>query len=197
MPDMFVQDILDPEEIEKRDAWNKRKDLPVLINLDNYFQETHDSDTLLSGEFVQKINPDSYRISNKPESCDLSKLIEDLQNSDHFSPAACLLIDGTGYRNDLSDNVLPSNIIILNRKTDSDLSSSIKTIITTLFGNKGIGKRSKDQDFGFSKDNPFYIFVCAFNDEELRQYMNEVSETIKDFQDSLIKIVGFLVPKVG
>lgn len=194
---MFVQDILDPEEIEKRDAWNKRMDLPVLVSLDNQFQKIQTKDTLLSGEFVHKINPDSYRISDKFEERNLTKIIEDLQNSTHFSPVACLLVDGTGFRSDLFDNVLPSKIIIINRKTVSDIASPIKTIINILFGSKGIGKRSKDQDFGFSKDNPFYIFVCSFNDGELRQYMDEVLKTIEGFQDDLIKVVGFLAPKVG
>lgn len=199
MPDMFVQDILDPEEIEKRTAWNKRMDLPILINLDNYYQKTPGIQSILSGEFVGKINPESYRISDNLKPQNLTELIEDLKQSTHFSPVVCLLVDGTGFRNDLPDNVLPSKIIVLNRKIYTNienLGSDIKTLISIFLSKKGIGKKSKDQDFGFSKQNPFYIFVSSYNDDELRQYMDEASKVAENY-DSLIKVVGFLVPKVG
>ncbi|MFA5933305.1 MAG: hypothetical protein WCV81_03540 [Microgenomates group bacterium] len=218
MPDTFVQDILDPEEIEKRDSWNKRLDLPILVSLDKYFQKEDIVDTLLSGEFVQKINPDNYRIkedSIEPplirylgeiDSQTLPKLLENLHDtgkieaSSHFSPAVCILVDGTGHRNDTPESVLPVDQFVVNRKkydNSEDFASNIKMLMEIVMGNKGIGKRTKDQDFGFSKDHPFYIFVSAFADEDLRQYMDEVLKIVSETKNDLVKVVGFLAPKVG
>jgi len=190
MPDTFVQDILDPEELEKRDVWNKRLDLPILVSLDEHFQKEDTSETLLSGEFVHKINPDAYRID---DNC-IQK------NSNNSDPVTSFLVDGTGYRNNIADNVLPSDELVISRKKYDNLESfysKLKSVIEISFSDKGIGKRTKDQDFGFSKDHPFYIFVCAYNDNELRQYMDEVLANLKDFPENLVKVVGFLVPKVG
>lgn len=210
MPDTFVQDILDPEEIEKRAAWNKRMDLPVLVSLDNYFQDNKTQQSLLSGEFIHKINPESFLedtlVSQSPVRYlanvdeNILKLIENLDNLDHFYPVICLLIDGTGHRNNLLDNVFPPEEFILNRKKYSDIDlmlSHIKALINIPLGKNGIGVKNQNQDFGFSEINPFYIFVCAYNDSELRQYMDESLKITKDFPENLLKVVGFLAPKVG
>lgn len=208
MPDL-VEDILDPEELEKRTAWNKRLSLPVLVSLDNYFKENNIQKTILSGEFVQKINPESYRLEddktvpqirflNHPEA-DLTKLVDKIENTDQFYPAVCLLVDGTGKRNDLPDNILPVEQFVINRSVYGEINefiSHLKALVKIPFTTKGIGMVGKDQDFGFSEVNPFYIFVCAFNDEDLRKFMDEILKT--DFyQKHLLKVVGFLAPKAG
>ena len=115
-------------------------------------------------------------------------------------PGACLLIDGTGRSNNKADGVLPNEQFVLNRKVYSD-SELAKTHIAVLagipLGEHGIGVESADQDFGFSAENPFYIFVCADNDDDLRKYISEVEEAIQTLPKNLIKIAGFLAPRVG
>lgn len=118
----------------------------------------------------------------------------------HSHLGVCLLIDGTGHRNDLPDSVLPKDQFVLNRKVYDDpqlVISHIKLLTSIPLGSHGIGIKDENQNFGFSLEHPFYIFVCAYNDEELRQYMDEATEAIETFPRNTVKVTGFLAPKVG
>ncbi len=119
---------------------------------------------------------------------------------DNFHPGVCLLIDGTGQRNNASDSLLPNEQFVLNSKVDDDpklLCSHIKLLTGIPFSSHGIGVKDENQNFGFSPLHPFYIFVSAYNDEKLRQYMNEAAQAIETFPENMVKITGFLAPKAG
>lgn len=107
-------------------------------------------------------------------------------------PASCLLFDGTGRRNYLSDGVLPDECFILNRAVydDSELAKLHTGILTKIaLGNHGL-------DCLFSKEHPFYIFVSALNNGSLIKYMDEAEETAESFPENLVKVVGFIAPRM-
>lgn len=106
--------------------------------------------------------------------------------------ASCLLFDGTGRRNYLSDGVLPDECFILNRAVYSDpelakLHAGI--LIKIALSNHGLGEL-------FSKENPFYIFISALDYVSLGKYTNEAENIAKNFPENLVKVVGFIVPRV-
>lgn len=139
---------------------------------------------------LEKLNVENWGFINS----------KDEPGLDHFHPASCLLIDGTGRFNDNSDGVLPREKFILNRKIydDPELAvSHIKFLAGIALGHHGIGIEDENQNFGFSPEHSFYIFVTAYNDEELRQYMEEAKKAIEPSQKNLVKIIGFLAPKAG
>lgn len=107
--------------------------------------------------------------------------------------ASCLLFDGTGRRNYLSDGVLPSECLILNRAVYSDFElakSHIEILTKIALGNHGLGSL-------FSIKHPFYIFVSALNYVGLEEYIVEAESVAKNFPENLVKIVGFLAPRVN
>lgn len=106
--------------------------------------------------------------------------------------ASCFLYDGTGKRNYIPDGVLPSECFILNRAVYSDVELAkqhMEILIKIALEKHGLGSF-------FSKEHPFYIFVSAINDEDLRKYMNEAEEVVKILPRDLVKVVGFIAPRM-
>lgn len=115
----------------------------------------------------------------------------------HPHDGLCLLVDGTGERNQLSDGQLPDEQFVLTRTVYPDpeiLVNHIKILTSIPLGRHGIGQ-AHDGHEGFSRQNPFYIFVSARNEEDLKKYVAETEEAITSLPD-VVRIVGFVVPKV-
>lgn len=261
---------IDDHKKERLDFWSKRLTSPVLIALDNNFQK------VLSGDFVERMNPEAYRIPKEAVALllcsderlnnlnlekmfekeregkpifpvrlpgavvdqDVDELKEKFKDYDFYKLAAashadcgaagtdqhakdlvsnleeiedwgfidkeddpelngihsagCLLFDGTGKRNYLSDGVLPEECFMLNRAvySDPELAKSHIDILTKIaLGDHGLGSL-------FSKEHPFYIFVSALDNGNLIKYMDEAEEAVKSFPEGLVKVVGFQAPRV-
>lgn len=117
---------------------------------------------------------------------------EDAPELKGIHPASCLLIDGTGRRNYLSDNVLPNECFMLNRVlySDDELATSHIGVLTKIaLGEHGLGSL-------FSREHPFYIFVSALDDESLRRYMDEAEGVAKILPENLVRVVGFIAPRI-
>lgn len=106
--------------------------------------------------------------------------------------ASCLLFDGTGRHNYLPDSVLPDERFMLNRAVYSDgelAKSHMNILIKIALGDHGLGSF-------FSPEHPFYIFVSALNNENLIRYMDEAEEVVKTLPEDLVKVVGFIAPRM-
>ncbi len=118
--------------------------------------------------------------------------IEDIPQLKGIHPACCLLVDGTGRRNYLSDDVLPNECFMLNRAvyTDNKLAASHIGVLTNIaLGDHGLGSL-------FTREHPFYLFVSALDDESLRRYMDEAEGITKSLPGDLVRVVGFIAPRI-
>ena len=107
-----------------------------------------------------------------------------------------LLVDMTGRRNQIPDGQLPEESFVLTAsvyKNAELLESHIKILTGIALGHHGVGV-AHDGSEGFSKEHPFYVFVSADNDGDLRKTISEAEASIKDLPDA-VRIAGFIVPK--
>lgn len=111
-------------------------------------------------------------------------------------PGLCLMVDGTGRRNELYDGQLPREAFVVTATVYDRadvLKAHIKTLVSIALGHHGYGLAEDHSTVGFSSEHPFYVFVAADQERDLVKYFSVAEEAIGGLPDA-VRIVGFIAP---
>ena len=107
-------------------------------------------------------------------------------------------VDGTGVLEQGKSEYLPDHCFTISapffRNNLEKVAEEIQLSVSIRQGNAGYGLR-EDKEYGFSEENPFYIFVTGSNnDYNLR--LNKLMEVVESVAKSMpaVKIVGLEQP---